>query len=258
MCAALRLRCWPSLSIIYFSARGAGGIYSGHDRHRHGLRTGAAGALAAAQSADPQTRRGRRYCCCSVRCWAWASNSLQPQVLHVLDVVPRATAKFSEAMRASARNHNGALQKLNRAATEIERAAVVANTPTATPGAPVARAAEPPAEPPINVRDYIMMGTANAVAAVGQLVVVLSLAYLPADLGRQLSLRAAERLRPQPRQEERRHCASWREIMVQIQRYLATTGRHQRSAGRGGRNRLRGAGPGERHASGPAAALCCT
>ena len=80
-------------------------------------------------------------------------------------------------MRASAQNHNGALQKLNRAAAEIERAAVVANAPTATPARPVTRAPSVPAEPPINVRDYIMMGTANAFAAVGQLVVVLSLAY---------------------------------------------------------------------------------
>ena len=105
------------------------------------------------------------------------ANSLQPQLLHVLDVVPRATAKFSDAMRASARDHNGALQKLNRAAAEIERAAVVANAPSATPPRPAARPPSAPAEPPINVRDYIMMGTANAVAAVGQLVVVLSLAY---------------------------------------------------------------------------------
>ena len=105
------------------------------------------------------------------------ASSLQPQVMHILDVVPRATTKFSEALRENARNHNGALQKLNRAATEIERAAAAAKAP----GTTAPRSLDnPPAgsiEPPINVRDYIMMGTANAVAGFGQLVVVLSLTY---------------------------------------------------------------------------------
>ena len=39
-------------------------------------------------------------------------NSLQPQIMRILDVVPQATAKFSQAMRESARNNNGALQKI--------------------------------------------------------------------------------------------------------------------------------------------------
>ena len=105
------------------------------------------------------------------------ANSLQPQMMRILDVVPRATTKFSEAMRENARDQNGALQKLNRAATEIERAAAAANTPGATPQRSVSGPPAAPAEPPINVRDYIMMGTANAVAGFGQLIVVLSLVY---------------------------------------------------------------------------------
>jgi predicted PurR-regulated permease PerM len=106
-----------------------------------------------------------------------AANSLQPQVMRVLDVVPRATAKFSQALRENARNHNGALQKLDRAATEIERAAAAANTPGASAPRALANPPAGSAAPSINVRDYIVMGTADAVAGFGQLIVVLSLTY---------------------------------------------------------------------------------
>jgi predicted PurR-regulated permease PerM len=103
--------------------------------------------------------------------------SLQPQAMRLLDVVPRATAKFSTAMRDMARDHSGALQKFNRAATEIERAATVTNAPAGVSQHPATKSAAAPVEPPIDLRDYIMMGTANAVAGFGQLIVVLSLVY---------------------------------------------------------------------------------
>ena len=45
------------------------------------------------------------------------------------------------------------------------------------PGAGLSPSPAAPAERSINVHDYIMMGTANAVAGFGQLVVVLSLVY---------------------------------------------------------------------------------
>ncbi len=148
----------------------------------------------------------------------FGADSLQPQVMRVLDVVPRATAKFSEAMRANARNHDGALQKLNRAAAEIERAA--ANAPVAAPQRPVARAPAPAAEPPINVRDYIMMGTANAVAGFGQLIVVLALVFfllISGDSFRLALVRASG-----PSMSKRKITLGiFSEIVTQIQRYLS-------------------------------------
>ncbi len=145
--------------------------------------------------------------------------SLQPQVMHILDVVPRATAKFSEAMRANARNHNGTLQKLNRAATEIERVAAAANTPGTLPPRPSSRPPAVPAEPPINVRDYIMMGTANAVAGFGQLIVVLSLAFfllISGDSFRFAMLHASGPSLAKKKVTLR----MFAEIELQIQRYL--------------------------------------
>ena len=170
-------------------------------------------------------------------------DSLQPQVMRILDVVPRATAKFSAAMRATARNHNGALQKLNRAATEIERAAAAANTPGAMPQRAVARPSAAPADPPINVRDYIMMGTANAVAGFGQLIVVLSLTFFLLISGDSFRLALLRASGPQPRQAksdlENRGGDHGADSALP-----AAADRHQRAAGGGGRNRLRRAGSG--------------
>jgi len=146
-------------------------------------------------------------------------NSLQPQVMRILDVVPRATAKFSAAMRESARDHNGALQKLNRAATEIERAESAANTPGAVPQRPLSRPPAAAAEPSINVRDYIMMGTANALAAFGQLIVVLSLAYFLLISGDGFRL-ALVRASGQSLAKRKTTLRIFSEIEIQIQRYL--------------------------------------
>jgi predicted PurR-regulated permease PerM len=147
------------------------------------------------------------------------ATSLQPQVIRILDVVPRATAKFSNAMRENARNRNGTLQKLNRAATEIERAAAVANTPGATPQRSLSRPPPTPAEPIINARDYIMMGTANAVAGFGQLIVVLSLVYFLLISGDSFRL-ALVRASGQSLAKRKMTLRIFAEIEVQIQRYL--------------------------------------
>jgi len=146
-------------------------------------------------------------------------NSLQPQIMRILDVVPQATAKFSQAMRESARNNNGALQKINRAATEIERAAVVANAPGTVPPRALPKTPPAPAAAPINVRDYIMMGTASAVGAMGQFVVVLSLVFfllISGDTFRYALVRACG----ESLSKRRTALRVTAEVVGQIQRYL--------------------------------------
>ena len=64
--------------------------------------------------------------------------SLQPQAIQVLDIVPRATEKFSAALRLSALGPPGAVEKMQRVASEIEKAAHAAAT---TSNAPVTSAA---------------------------------------------------------------------------------------------------------------------
>ena len=103
------------------------------------------------------------------------ANALQPELMRILDVVPRATAQFSAAMRESARDHNGTLRRINRAATELERAAAIASTRGTQPAAPAPPVQAAPAASMLT--RYVMMGTANALAGMGQMFVVLSLVF---------------------------------------------------------------------------------
>jgi hypothetical protein len=89
----------------------------------------------------------------------WGLNSLQPEALDVLDIVPRATEKFSIAVRANPLEHGGAVEKMKKAATEIEKAA---NTTTTTTTTTTTRAAAPsplrtaPDRSTFKVRDYLL------------------------------------------------------------------------------------------------------
>jgi predicted PurR-regulated permease PerM len=112
----------------------------------------------------------------------WGLNSLQPEALDVLDIVPRATEKFSIAIRANPREPGGAVEKMKKAATEIEKAANTATTTTTTTTT-TTRTAGPsplgpaPDTPSFKVRDYVLMGTASFIVGMGQLVVVIALVY---------------------------------------------------------------------------------
>jgi predicted PurR-regulated permease PerM len=114
----------------------------------------------------------------------WGLNSLQPEALDVLDIVPRAAQKVSIAIRGDPREPAGAVEKMKKAATEIEKAANTATTTTTTTmtTTTTTRAtATPPRPAPdtstFKVRDYVLMGTASFIAGVGQLVVVIALVY---------------------------------------------------------------------------------
>ncbi|MEO8188684.1 MAG: AI-2E family transporter, partial [Burkholderiaceae bacterium] len=112
----------------------------------------------------------------------WGLNSLQPEALDVLDIVPRATEKFSVAIRGNPRAPAGAVEKMKKAATEIEKVANTATTTTTftttTSTSTTAPSARPtPDTPAFRARDYLLMGTASLIAGLGQLVVVSALVY---------------------------------------------------------------------------------
>jgi predicted PurR-regulated permease PerM len=107
--------------------------------------------------------------------------SLQSQAIQILDIVPRATHKFSTAIQRSALGPPGAVEKIKKAASEIENAASAAATATASETPARARATSAASTPApgarFNVWDYVVMGTASALAGIGQLVVVIALVY---------------------------------------------------------------------------------
>ena len=112
----------------------------------------------------------------------WGLNSLQSEALDVLDIVPRATEKFSIAIRGNPRQPEGAVEKMKKAATEIEKAANTATTTTTTTTTTTRTTAPPPTRPApdaptFRVRDYVLMGTASFIVGIGQLVVVIALVY---------------------------------------------------------------------------------
>jgi predicted PurR-regulated permease PerM len=100
--------------------------------------------------------------------------SVQTEAIQILDIVPRATAKFSAAMRLNAHGPPGAVEKMQKAASEIERAAFEAST-APSPAASVRTS--PSSAPSFDIWDYVVMGTASVVAGIGQLVVVVALVY---------------------------------------------------------------------------------
>lgn len=107
-------------------------------------------------------------------------NSLQSEAIQMLDIVPRAAAKFGQAVRRNALEPRGTVEKMKQAASEIEKAANAAAAAAATSrSTPAGAVVKPPSDvPTFRVRDYVVMGTASAIAGIGQLVVIVGLVYL--------------------------------------------------------------------------------
>ncbi len=105
--------------------------------------------------------------------------SLQSQAIQILDTVPRAAEKFSTAVRRSALGPPGAVEKIKKAASEIEKAASAAATPSdaAVKARPPSVTNTPAPTAGFNIWDYVVMGTASALAGIGQLLVVIALVY---------------------------------------------------------------------------------
>ncbi|MEP6944170.1 MAG: AI-2E family transporter [Betaproteobacteria bacterium] len=148
-----------------------------------------------------------------------AGRALQPQVLNVLDVVPQAAQKFAQSLRTKPSEEPSAVEKLKKAATEIEQAAATA-TATTPPSAAPAPKVVPKAEAPIiDLREYLFMGTASLVAAAGQFVVVTCLVYFLLVSGDTFR-RALLRVSGDTLTKKKITLQILDEIDLQIQRYL--------------------------------------
>jgi predicted PurR-regulated permease PerM len=150
----------------------------------------------------------------------WGLESLQPEALDILDIVPRATAKFSIAIRGNPHDPAGAVEKMKKAATEIEKAANNAGSAAnAVTGSAAPQARPAPDASTFRVRDYVLMGTASFIAGMGQLVVVIALVYFLLVAGDSFR-RTLIRISGDSLSKKKITLQILDEIDLQIQRYL--------------------------------------
>ena len=98
--------------------------------------------------------------------------ALQPQALAVVDLVPRATQKMTDLWKGTSKGERGAVAAIERAASEIEKAANVAPEQST-----VTVAKAPPTPAAFKIRDYFWNGTMGLMTGLGQFVTVVALVY---------------------------------------------------------------------------------
>jgi predicted PurR-regulated permease PerM len=106
--------------------------------------------------------------------------TLSDQALAIVSDVPAAAQRIRERVRMHRRSTGGALEKVQRAATEIDRTAEEASTPAT---APVTNARRDTAVQqvevvqPFRATDYLWSGSLGLLGFIGQFVLVLFLVY---------------------------------------------------------------------------------
>ena len=139
---------------------------------------------------------------------------LQGEALDLLDKVPAAAHKFERAVRKTARDEEGTLSKLTKAASELDRAATSATQPTTQPAPPKAHETKLP-----QLSTYLWTGSLTLAIASGQAFVVLALAYFLLIAGNEFR-RKIVRISARTLSEKKITVHILQEIDLQIQRYL--------------------------------------
>jgi predicted PurR-regulated permease PerM len=110
--------------------------------------------------------------------------TLTDQAMAIVSDVPTAAKRIRERVRAHRNNSGGALEKVQRAATEIDRAAQEASTPTPDEKALAEKEKEQTGvqkveivQPPFRASDYVWSGGMGLLGFAGQFVLVLFLVY---------------------------------------------------------------------------------
>jgi predicted PurR-regulated permease PerM len=100
--------------------------------------------------------------------------TLSDEALAIVESVPDAARRLAELVKWQRRQQDGALQKVERAATEIEQAAKTA----AEPAKPATGAQKVEVvQPPFNAREYLWSGGAGLLWFLGQATMVMFLVY---------------------------------------------------------------------------------
>jgi predicted PurR-regulated permease PerM len=100
---------------------------------------------------------------------------LSDEALAFVASVPQAAQRIRARLTAHRRSQDGALQQVQRAATEIEKTAQATQPDTPPPSGGVTRVQV--VQPAFRATDYLWIGGAGIVGFVGQLAIILLLAY---------------------------------------------------------------------------------
>jgi len=143
--------------------------------------------------------------------------SLSDDTAALIDQLPEAAQKLRLSLQRPRQAQTGTIDNVQKAATELERAADVGSAPTASGPPGVTHVVIE--RPRFNVKDYLWSGTLGLAALAGQFAVVILIAYFllaAGDSFRRKMVRLAG-----PRMSQKRvTLEALDEITGQIQRYL--------------------------------------
>jgi predicted PurR-regulated permease PerM len=103
----------------------------------------------------------------------WMIYGLRSQATAIVEQLPQAARRLRLSVENDRPTAASAIQQVQKAATELERAANAASPPPPPTGIQRVQVETPP----INISDYVMWGSLGVVAAAGQLVLILFLVY---------------------------------------------------------------------------------
>lgn len=147
----------------------------------------------------------------------WLVYSLADETAAVIETLPDAAQKFRQALRAERATGSSAIEKVQKAATEIEKAASETAAPDSAAPRGVTRVQIE--KPKLNVHAWLWSGTMGALTFLGQLVTVLFFAYFLMAAGDKFR-RKLMRITGARLSEKKVTLEMLDEISGQIQRYL--------------------------------------
>lgn len=101
--------------------------------------------------------------------------SLSDDAAELIETLPEAAQKLRVTLRAERGTSEGTMEKVQKAATQLERAA--SETGASAPDAPSGVTRVQIEKQEINIKDYLLMGTMSVFGAAAQASIVLFLAY---------------------------------------------------------------------------------
>ncbi len=146
----------------------------------------------------------------------WTAYTLSDDAVTLIESLPEATQKVRQAVRAQRRQSESTIDKVQRAATQLEQAAQeTAAPPEATRGVTRVRIEKPR----FDIKDYLWTGSLGVAASIGQAVVVVFITFFLLASGNSFR-RKVVRIAGPGFAQKRITVQALDEITDQIQRYL--------------------------------------